>query len=404
MTRRIFAFAVLVVLASRFLEAHGAERRWIELKSGVTNTLVISNGNEADAQRLLTAIEDIQQLVSRALADSVRDDGEPLIVIAPRDSGGMRELVGDNAKRNRGLLVAASLPAPYSHYLAVNLDARQSRRTQLLQHEYLHQVTQTVLPDPPGWLDEGLSEFWSTLLVTDRDARVGAEIAHHVRALRSQKWIPLDQLVAIKRGQYDQVKGKLGLFYAQSWLLVHYLIAGSGAQTTSPSYAPELPADLSALEKRLRAYAASPLPTLKLRLRDATTQSPNVSLRVLAPEESLAYRASAILYSDGEAGRSLANQALALNPSEPLALEVKGISFFLANQRSEAQKWLELAVAQPTASFRAHYYYGVASVDTPEIALRHLKRSLELKPGFAPALQRLGHSPNLRQFFACACR
>jgi tetratricopeptide (TPR) repeat protein len=224
-----------------------------------------------------------------------------------------------------------------------------------------------------------------------------------VQALRTQRWIPLAKLIAIRPGQYEEVKGKLGLFYAQSWILVHYLTVAHPANTIS--YAPTLPSDLAALEKELRSYVSRRLPTLAVRLRGASVDSRPATVRAMTPAAAFSVRASAILYSDRPAAAlSLANQALFLNSVDPLALEVKGISYFLSNQRAEARKWLELAASQPSASFRAHYYYGVASADTPAVAEKHLKKALELKPGFKPALQRMGYSPDLRQNSACACQ
>ena len=402
MSGRALVGVVVSAFAVATLDAHVAESGWIELTSSTTNTRVVSNAGEPAARQLLASLDTIHDLFARALGDGIRDDGEPLIVVAPRDTNGMRELVGDGAKRNRGLLVAASLPSPYSHHLAVNLDARQARNGQLLRHEYLHQVTRVNVPDPKGWLDEGLSEFWSTLVTDGNDARVGAEIGHHMRALRSQPWIPLATLVAIKPGEYDEVKGRLGLFYAESWLLVHYLTVAEPRRAIS--YEPQLPADLSALERRLKSYVASALPTLPIRLKGASGPPPTVSVRPLSSSESLSVRASAILYSDRRsAAVSLAERALSLDASQALALEVKGISYFLGNQPLDAKKWLQLAVAQPSASFRAHYYYGVVSSDTPELAREHLMRALELKPGFEPARQRLQKPPALFHIAACAC-
>ena len=104
----------LVVVAAVQATPAAAQRRgqsdWIELRSA-NRTVVISDAGEPAARELLARIDRVRETISAGLGDLVRDLDEPLLVIAPRDVNGMRELVGDAAKRNRGLLVAASLPA-----------------------------------------------------------------------------------------------------------------------------------------------------------------------------------------------------------------------------------------------------------------------------------------------------
>jgi hypothetical protein len=308
----------------------------------------------------------------------------------------MRELVGDAAKRNRALLVAASLPAPYSHHLAVRVATRESRRDQLLMHEYLHQVTQANVDDPPAWLDEGLSEFWSTIEVNDRGARAGRELSHYARTLRSQRLIPLRELMQVRRGRYEAVSGRLGVFYAESWALVHYLITKRDARAIA--YAPDVPADPAMLQKAFESYVrAGKFDAIVLpgAARATAAAAPPV-MRMLTDAEALALRASVAVYGERPGvALDLAERALRLNPSETLALEVKGVYFFLTNRAGEARIWLKRATEMPSASFRAHYYYAVVSADTPAVAKRHLKRTLELKPGFKPALDRLAAFPEL---------
>jgi Tfp pilus assembly protein PilF len=126
-------------------------------------------------------------------------------------------------------------------------------------------------------------------------------------------------------------------------------------------------------------------------------------LRALSQAEALAIRAGVAVYGERpETGRDLADRALGIDAAQPLALEVKGVYFFLRNRPDEARTWLKTAVDHPSASFRAHYYYAVLNVSTPLVAETHLKRALALKPGFQPAVERLRSFPKLHETL-CLC-
>ena len=383
--------ALMVVAAVQTTPA-AAQRRgqsdWIELRSA-NRTVMISDAGEPAARELLARIDRVRETISAGLGDLVRDLDEPLLVIAPRDVNGMRELVGDAAKRNRGLLVAASLPAPYSHHLAVRAGTLESRRAEILMHEYLHRVTQVNVGDAAAWLDEGLSEFWSTIEPNEHGVRVGRELPRHARTLRSQPLIPLRDLMAVSRGRYDLAGGRLALFYAQSWALVHYLVTRSASSKVS--YAPS-PPELDSLEKDFQSYVrAGRFDAIDLPRSDRVAPvAAEPIVRVLTQAEAFSLRASVTVYGEKPGvGFELAERALRLDPSQPLALEGKGVYFFLTNRPDEARMWLKAAAEHPSASFRAHYYYAVLNMGAPLVAQTHLKKALELKPGFAPALERL---------------
>src|SRR5438132_806730 len=62
-----------------------------------------------------------------------------------------------------------------------------------------------------------------------RDAvEMGRPIPSHVVALRSETPLPLRELFAINTSSKEYNEGAhLGMFYAESWALVHYLMLGS---------------------------------------------------------------------------------------------------------------------------------------------------------------------------------
>src|SRR5262249_39306255 len=101
----------------------------------------------------------------------------------------------------------------------------------LIYHEFVHSLTKDTTLRLPAWASEGLAEFYSTFRAGSSGTMVdlGRPIDHHVVLLQQKPLIPLDTLLAVdQRSPYYSEESKQGIFYAQSWALMHYLMAGNG--------------------------------------------------------------------------------------------------------------------------------------------------------------------------------
>src|SRR5205807_6173558 len=84
----------------------------------------------------------------------------------------------------------------------------------------------------PVWFNEGLAEYYSSFdIEEDRKVHLGELIPYHLQTLREQKLLPLRTLFAVDHYSPEYNEGsKRGMFYAESWALVHYLILGNNGQ------------------------------------------------------------------------------------------------------------------------------------------------------------------------------
>jgi tetratricopeptide (TPR) repeat protein len=100
-------------------------------------------------------------------------------------------------------------------------------------HEYTHLVVEHMKLDLPVWLSEGWADVYSTLRPKGKQALVGDLIPGRVVTLMQSKLIPIGDLTAVDRTSplYNE-RDKAGLFYAESWALVHMLYL-------SPEYRPK---------------------------------------------------------------------------------------------------------------------------------------------------------------------
>jgi tetratricopeptide (TPR) repeat protein len=92
-------------------------------------------------------------------------------------------------------------------------------------HEYVHAVVHHTTVALPRWLEEGLADFYSTAAVRRDQAHIGEPIAEHLSVLARLPWIDAGRLAAAGKesAEYNR-PDRAGLFYAQSWALVHMLM------------------------------------------------------------------------------------------------------------------------------------------------------------------------------------
>jgi Flp pilus assembly protein TadD len=91
-------------------------------------------------------------------------------------------------------------------------------------HEYTHLMIHQSGMELPPWLNEGLAELYSSLEPKGAKILVGQVIPSRLQALRSEPWIPLTVLLAVDhQSPYYNERSRAGMFYAESWALVHML-------------------------------------------------------------------------------------------------------------------------------------------------------------------------------------
>jgi tetratricopeptide (TPR) repeat protein len=114
-----------------------------------------------------------------------------------------------------------------AYYITLNTEAGEYAYPTIF-HEYVHLLVGNALAEVPVWFNEGLAEYYSTFEVLgDRSAKLGRVKEEHVFDLR-ERFIPLAELLAVDHASPLYNEGsRRGVFYAESWALVHYLLIGN---------------------------------------------------------------------------------------------------------------------------------------------------------------------------------
>ncbi|HET9299765.1 MAG TPA: tetratricopeptide repeat protein, partial [Candidatus Polarisedimenticolaceae bacterium] len=255
-----------------------------------------------------------------------------------------------------------------SNYVALDASTPTPR---IVLHEYLHQFNAYNFPPLPVWLNEGLAEFFSTFSTSAKGAQVGRPVQEHVLWLRQNKLIPLPRLFAVTHDdpEYNE-QSKQGVFYAESWALVHLLLLGDQAthgrqltdfidrlnQGQSPTQAMAVLGDIPALQKRLEGYVRQNA----FAFRNEVFQSGDaaVAFQPLSREDTL-FRLGDLLLRTSELKADAAehfNAALAVAPKHGGALGG------LALLDADAGRW-----DQAVAGFQRAV---AASPEDPELRVR----------------------------------
>lgn len=162
-----------------------------------------------------------------------------------------------------------------------------------IRHEYTHHFMLQNFPSAyPAWMVEGYAEYYSMTRIKGGIVEVGRVNSWRSEELRNGAWLPIADVLANKRGP----KGRnWSDFYAESWLLTHYLMsdperfkqfqayASAVARGADPAEAMVTATGLStaALDQALRRYMNTGLRYTQYKRTDFT--APQITITELPP-------------------------------------------------------------------------------------------------------------------------
>lgn len=291
-------------------------------------------------------------------------------------------------------------------------------------HEYAHLLFRRNDRIWPLWLKEGMAEIYSTFETTGDEVQIARPIGHHLRLLAHEPLIPLHELFAVtpKSPQYNE-STRQGIFYAESWLLTDYLMAGDNpdyrarfgqfteflreGQFPEQAFTNALGTTLPMMEMQLRRYLErGQFVPITLTLSKDLSSSVAVNSQVIAPVEIYFRLGDELLRIDRlDAAESYFAQGQKLAPAGPLPYEGLGLLAAQRGQHEEALRDLKKALQLGSTSFLAHYVYAEEKYRlTADAQNRHsplkeeeaeeirneLETSIRLMPNFGPAHELLG--------------
>ena len=418
--KRLFPLLFLLALASPLPRGAGAEKTpagaWVSVRS--QNFLVEGEARERELRRVAARLEEYRAAFSRLLSGEHFDPAVPTVVVVfPGDEAyaPFKPLLRGRAARG---VSGYFQPGADVNYITVALE-RGAGQDPTLLHEYAHLLVNNHFSAAPLWLKEGLAEFYSTARVSGDGRRLtlGEPPEQRARELRGRALIPLATLFAVDQSSpYYYESGKLGLFYAESWALVHYLSEARAGGRDALARFTGLLAGGASVDDALRGAFGAGAPEIEAGLADyvragrfrAATEEfarpldfeATLSARTLTEAEVAARLGDLLSHTERyeEAEKYLA-RALELDPRLAPARVSLGALRLRQGRYAEAREQLRLGVEADPANHFAHYLLADAlnregaSGKADEFSFKEfeqrteairteLRRAMELAPGF----------------------
>jgi tetratricopeptide (TPR) repeat protein len=287
----------------------------------------------------------------------------------------------------------------------------------VIYHEYVHRLMSDNLGKLPAWFQEGFAECFSTMEIEGRDkkVRLGLPIAEHVELLNQRRFMPLERLFAVEHGspEYNEEE-KQGVFYAESWALVHYMMLESeqrraqfnqflGALSRGipppQAFQETFKMELSAFQKTFEAYIQQRMAwnAFEINTPKGLDRSKDMIARVMSEAEAEAHLGSLLMRQDRlpEAETHIA-KAVKLEPKLGTVQATMGQLLMEKGNNGEASEYLKRATELDPDNYLTHYYYATLlrsqkerTTEDREMLRRELKRAIELAPRFVEATEML---------------
>lgn len=401
---RIFALLIALVMAG----ATPARAEWRRAES--PNFVLYGNLSESNLRARILLLEDFDKLL-RTLTSA--DE--------PANPSKLHIYITDGPDSLRSI---RPLPAGIAGFYMASTDGiaafvdghEEGKGNYILFHEYVHHFMRANSSNTwPTWYSEGFAEYFATVRIGSRRIDIGNFDPGRTGSLEALEWLPLERVLGHGIGGLNREQASQ--YYAQAWLLTHYLYSTPERQhllsrllaaqrrtsdaeeslrlAGGPTVA-ELAAELrryfraGSIQYRqmARASAETPPPVtvttlpasagdmilvegaLRIGIPDENQQPTLQRVRAAAaryPGDPLAARVLAhleLLYGDPAAADRLLDPLIQAHPNDGELLYLKGLRWLTAangdhppdNADAQARQWLERARAADDTHFQTLYH------------------------------------------------
>jgi tetratricopeptide (TPR) repeat protein len=413
MKRILLIFTIILSFIVSASTSISAKETWTSIRS--KNFVVIGNASEGDMRKVTTRLEQFRQVLSLLFPRAKIETPVPTTVVIFKDHDSFRPFKPLYKGKVREDVGGYFIVGQDMNYIALTADKSVISPFEVIFHEYEHFFLGNNLRNAPLWLNEGLAEYYSTFTTSDDEQKIllGQPIARHIITLRNSQLLPLKTLLTVdhKSPHYNE-GSKAGIFYAESWALVHYLMLGNQEKRQSQfirfidqlnsdlpleeNFRQSFQVDYKGMEAELRAYIGRFMfPVLTgtfTRQIDFAKESRSAAMS----EAEIQFYLGDLLLRTGrfdEAEQRL-QKSLSLDPKFSSSQISLGILRLQQKRFEEAKKLLQDVIAVVPQSHLAHYYYALALARDQqyEEAIKSYKQSILLKPDLPRTYSDLGYA------------
>ncbi|MBI4893740.1 MAG: tetratricopeptide repeat protein [Acidobacteria bacterium] len=380
-----------------------AASKWQRIESGRWELL--TDAGEKSAQQGLSNIASAHAAISADLNTILgppSPSAPPVRILLFRSARDFRPF--QRSETNLGLFQ----PGAERDYIFLLIGNEEAQRS--LPHELTHRTLYRTSGRLPQWLEEGLSEYYSTIQRSGNRVTFGAPIDGHVKRIAgdpaSGPWSNPEQFLGPFGPDSDSAE-HTSLYYAQSWALVHLLMRGSEPHLRLREFIRLLREGLSQPTAFQQAFGRSPSQAIdEARQTVAARIFPQRTISV-EPGPALSGSAKPLTELEWELVRASAfidDQKLPLAeeiiqaaakkwPKDPSVATGLGYLALSRGDYATARSHFESAIAAGIKDAFTYYEYAMLVRDTngqEALFIQSLRDAVRISPSYAAAWHALG--------------
>jgi len=398
-----------VVLGSPLLLA--ADPQWVEVRS--PNFSVITDASDKRGRDVALHFEQMRSVFGTLFTKAKVNLSVPLQIVAFRNS---KELSQVAPIFNGRPIELAGLFEGGNDRSFIILDMSVEDPWTTVFHEYAHRLMDGNLSfhvDP--WFEEGFAEYFSSIEVDDKQARVGKVPEQTYRVLQQMGWMKVPDLFRVQQSSktYNESGDHRTTFYAESGLVVHYLYDNLLVPKLN-LYFDTLQLQKKPVEQAIQAAFGMTAEQFDKALRDYLRSGKYRYYPVPTPSGIVASQFTVTAVSVADAHALVADihahspdyrdkalgefqDVLKMDPDNAAALRGAGFVCMEQKDYEHAAEYLRRAAERDKKDPRVHFYYALllnqeGPPDAPRSAeiKKELEISIALDPTMADAYSLLG--------------
>jgi len=209
-------------ICGRELSLPKPTQKWFEVRTA--NFRFFSNAGRPATRKVAADLEELRAVLAELTDYDLQSTVPTYIFVFKRDRSFLpyKVLYEGRPAAVSGYFIGGE----QANYIATIADSKDA--SAIIYHEYVHYVAKNNFWNLPVWFSEGLAQFYESFEVVGDTVHIGLPVVRHLIVLRGAVPIPLDQLFAVDRfSELYNESDRKGMFYSQSWALVHYLLLGN---------------------------------------------------------------------------------------------------------------------------------------------------------------------------------
>jgi tetratricopeptide (TPR) repeat protein len=237
------SLALVGIVLFGSLSSRAAEQKWLRINSD--HFLVLTDAGQKRGHEIVARFEQMRAVFADLLSRKQVRMAEPIEIIAIADPQKFAQLAPPAAGQPNtapGFFLAGE------DRIFIVLNASNPDCWRAIEHPLAHFLLNYNYPPTQPWFDEGFAEYFASLYFTPQKTELGSDpemvwrgqslpqtpttlssgpgLKSLTELLDNPVWLSLTDLLEMKNRMVNGEEGTHHtLFYAQSWMLVHYLIS-----------------------------------------------------------------------------------------------------------------------------------------------------------------------------------